>query len=239
MAEPASGFQPIRRSRAFEQVIAQVRAAMQAGRLKPGDQLPAERELCELLKVSRTSVREAMRSLEALGIIESRPGQGTYLRAAELPGALVADAAISWESHHLILEARIVLEPQLAALAAERATPENLARLREIVTAQAAEVAAGRSGTEEDLEFHAAVSRAAGNGVLRRILDDLGAALREQREKSRRAPARWVTSVEEHRAILAAIEAHDAEAAEQRMRDHLEEMRRQLIAAQAWSQPSA
>src|SRR2546421_10032561 len=124
VAESRDGaLSPIRRERIPESIVAQIQSRLERGEIKPGDQLPSERVLAEQFQVSRASVREALRSLELLGVTESRPGGGTFIRQAS-PDALLRPLAALARAHDMrdILEVRELLEPALAGLAAERAT---------------------------------------------------------------------------------------------------------------------
>src|SRR4029453_12712716 len=119
---------PIKSTRIYEEIVRQVKAMIAEGRLKGGDRLPPERDLAEKFVVSRTSVREALRALESLGLIEIRPGEGTFVREMSVewlvePLALVM--ASQREAIGELFEARRVLEPAIAALAAGRATPDE------------------------------------------------------------------------------------------------------------------
>src|SRR5439155_21117540 len=113
---------PVRRERIPENIVSQIQQRLERGELKPGDQLPSERVLAEQLQVSRPSVREALRSLELLGVTESRPGGGTFMRIAS-PDALLRPLTALTRAHDIedILEVRALLEPALAELAARRA----------------------------------------------------------------------------------------------------------------------
>lgn len=213
-------FRPIQTSRVAWTIVAQIHALIADQRLRPGDRLPPERELAHLLGVSRSALREAMRSLEILRAVETRPGRGTFLSAAEpltiLPGTLGSVAA-----HAELLETRLLLEPQVAALAAQRATPEEHGEGRRLLAAQAASVAAGETGADADVAFHRLLCRMARNMVLLQLRDGLAVALRSSRDPVRTVPGRPLASVREHEAVLAAIEAREADLARKCMAAHL------------------
>src|SRR5689334_607844 len=120
---------PIKSTRIYEEIVRQVKQLIAEGRFKSGDRLPPERELAEKFVVSRTSVREALRALESLGLIDIRPGEGTFVREVSVE-SLVEPLALVMVSQREALaelfEARQMIEPALAALAARRATPEEL-----------------------------------------------------------------------------------------------------------------
>jgi GntR family transcriptional regulator, transcriptional repressor for pyruvate dehydrogenase complex len=193
---------PIKSTRIYQEIVRQVKTMIAEGRLKSGDQLPPERDLAEKFVVSRTSVREALRALESLGLVQIRPGEGTFVRE------------VSVES---------LIEPlALAGLAASRATPEELTEMERILETQSREVAAGRTGLEQDAEFHAAIGAAAHNRAITRIAHAVMDLLRQSREESLNTPGRPTRSHEDHRRLLAAIRSRDEAAARRAMADHLQ-----------------
>src|SRR5512145_3015838 len=147
----------IRKTRIYEEVVSQVHDLIKAGKFKAGDQLPSERELAETFKVSRTSVREALRALETEGLVISRTGTGTFV--ADLPiESLVAPLAklLIEEKHALadVFELRKLIEPQIASLAAERATVRDIERMYRLLDKQREQVERGATGVEADSELH-------------------------------------------------------------------------------------
>jgi GntR family transcriptional regulator, transcriptional repressor for pyruvate dehydrogenase complex len=216
---------PIKSTRIYEEIVRQVKAMISEGRLKAGDRLPPERDLAEKFVVSRTSVREALRALESLGLVEIRPGEGTFVREVSID-ALVEPLALLMVSQREaigeLFEARRLLEPSLAALAAVRATPEEIQEMERILEEQAKEVAGGRTGLSQDARFHAAIGAAAHNRAITRIAHAIMDLLTQSREDSLNTPGRPTRSHEDHRRILTAIRRHDAEAARQAMLDHIE-----------------
>lgn len=209
-----AGLSPIRRARIPESIVAQIQERLERGEIKPGDQLPSERDLAEQLQVSRPSVREALRSLELLGVTESRPGGGTFIRVAS-PDALLRPLAALTRAHDLedILEVRALLEPALAALAAERANDADVVALRTILAEQEQKVSRREPFVEEDTRFHYLVAQSAKNELVLRMLGVIMDVLRASRDEWLQSPERARASLEGHRALLAAIEAHEAEAA--------------------------
>lgn len=216
---------PIKSTRIYQEIVRQVKTMISEGRLKSGDQLPPERELAEKFVVSRTSVREALRALESLGLVEIRPGEGTFVREVSVE-TLIEPLALVMVSQREALaelfEARRLIEPALAALAARRATPEDVQEMERILEAQAKEVAAGRTGLEQDAEFHAAIGAAAHNRAITRIAHAVMDLLRQSREDSLSTPGRPQRSHDDHQRVLAAIRARDEAAARQAMIEHLE-----------------
>jgi GntR family transcriptional repressor for pyruvate dehydrogenase complex len=230
-------FRVVRKMRVSEEIIGQVRDLITSGRLKVGDRLPAERELAKILQVGRSTVREAIRALESLGVLQARPGEGTFLvanPAEQRPDLFNVDLFKSWDNQRRLFEVRIVIEPDLAALAARRATPDQIQRMREILDDQDQLIQQGDNGIKADTGFHFLVAEAANNDILLRIMDGLMDRLQETRAVSLSKGGRPVRSLRQHRAILRAIETRDADAAEQRMREHINEMEQLAFATQGW-----
>jgi GntR family transcriptional repressor for pyruvate dehydrogenase complex len=219
------GLAPIKSTRIYEEIIRQVKQMIGEGRLKSGDRLPPERDLAEKFVVSRTSVREALRALESLGLVEIRPGEGTFVREVSVE-TLIEPLAFVMASQRAALselfEARRLLEPSLAELAARRATPEEISEMERILDEQAQEVAQGRMGLAQDAAFHAAIGVAAHNRAITRIAHAVIDLLAQSREESLNTPGRPRRSHEDHRRVLAAIAARNPEGAAQAMREHLE-----------------
>src|SRR5437667_742691 len=223
--EREMGIEPIKSTRIYEAIVRQVKAMIAEGRLTSGDRLPPERELAEQFVVSRTSVREALRALESLGLIEIRPGEGTFVRGVSVESLIEPLALVMLpqrEAFGELFEARRLIEPALAALAARRATPEELHEMDRILEEQAKAVAAGRTGLEQDAEFHSAIGAAAHNRAITRIAHAVMDLLRQSREESLNTPGRPTRSHEDHRRLLAAIRARNEAAARQAMVDHLQ-----------------
>ena len=176
----------VKQHRIFQDIVEQVRRLLDDGRLKPGDQLPSERELSETFQVSRASVREAIRALESMGLIEIRSGEGTYVAspADSLVSPLASAFRLRKDALREIFEARRIIEPEIAALAAQRATPSQVDALEAILKDQSRQIANGESGMEADTVFHSTLAQAAGNKVFLRLDDAMVDSLREARELS-------------------------------------------------------
>jgi GntR family transcriptional repressor for pyruvate dehydrogenase complex len=217
----------IKKTRIHEEVVTQVHELIRAGRFRAGDQLPSERELAETFKVSRTSVREALRALETQGLIISRTGMGNFV--ADLPiESLVAPLArmLIEEKNALadVFELRKLIEPQIASLAAERATPQDIARLKGILAKQAEQVERGATGVDADTELHFAIGQATQNQAIKKLVSGLLDILSRSREESLQTKLRRQASIQSHRAIVAAIAEHDQARARDAMRHHIEQV---------------
>jgi GntR family transcriptional repressor for pyruvate dehydrogenase complex len=215
---------PIKSTRIYEEIVRQVKALISEGRLKSGDQLPPERDLADQFKVSRTSVREAFRTLESLGLIEIRPGEGTFVREVSVESLIkpLAQVILSHrEAVAELFEARRLLEPAIAGLAARRATRDEIQEMERILEDQAKAVAAGMTGLTQDAAFHSAIAASVRNRAITRIVNALMDLLTQSREESLQTPGRPTRSHEDHRRILGAIRLRDEAAAQRAMRDHL------------------
>jgi GntR family transcriptional repressor for pyruvate dehydrogenase complex len=228
----ALGLAPVQRTPLYKQILERIQRLAEEGAIAPGDQLPAERELAEQLGVSRTSLRQALTALEALGMIEIRHGAGAYLVAAE-PEQVVHSLAVTFAEQNRRLpdamEARMALERFIAGLAASRRTGADLKRAREALEGMEREIEAGELGTGGDAEFHRAIWFAAHNEVLRQLLEGLQEQLARIREESLSQTGRPRRSLVAHWRILEAIEAGDAGGAVAAMDAHLWEVADTLL----------
>ena len=218
-------FETIPRNKVYQDVARQLERRI-TEELKPGDLLPPERELVQMLGVSRSSVRDAIRSLELMGLLEPRQGIGTVVRdRGEVPANPLA-AALQNQQKTVgeLLEVRQMIEPALASRAALHATPAELADMEKILVRQAEMVRRGELAIDEDSEFHYLIALASDNGVVLKVVDILMDLLRSTRERSLQVEGRQKKSLAGHRRILAALKRGDSAAAEAAMRRHLQEI---------------
>jgi len=217
----------VTRSRIYEQIVLQLQQEILSGQTPVGSRLPTERELAAQFKVSRASVREAFSVLQSRGLIETRQGGGTVVRASPDTNLLTSLTAHFAENSAALLnplEVRYMFEPQTAYLAAERATDTEIGGIADCLSRQEAVVAAGGTGIDEDTAFHFAIARASHNNLILVIIHHINDALRESREWSLRARTGARRSIQHHHNILAAIAGHDALAAQTAMAAHLEDV---------------
>jgi GntR family transcriptional regulator, transcriptional repressor for pyruvate dehydrogenase complex len=220
--------EPVKRSRIYEHIVEQIRALIREGRWAPGDQIPPERELAERFRVSRTSVREALRALEMQGVIESRQGGGTFVRTADTESLVPPLAAAILRGRREmaeVLEVRELIEPGIARRAAMRATDEHIVELSTLLERQRECIAEGRSFVEEDTAFHYTLATAADNHILLRLHNVILDLLRESRQSYLHVPDRPHMSLRGHEAILVAVQAHDADAAYAASLEHITQVR--------------
>jgi len=222
-------FKPIKPKKISEEIVEQIKLLISDGQLKPGERVPSERELASLLGVSRPSVREAIMVLEAMGLVDSRQGGGTFVRSlteASLADPLTSMVEKNPKMLYALAEVRMGLETWSAYLAAERATDEDINRIEELYLEMERQAARGGWEPDIDARFHYAITAAAHNTLQLHVLNTIHGlfhttimvALMEFYQKEgyiERLPRH-------HREILDAIRARQPERAREAMRTHLE-----------------
>lgn len=222
----------VEKRRAYEDIVRQIRNLIEVGKLKKGDQLPTERELTDTFKVSRATVREAIRILESMRLVESRQGDGTYVLASS-EEALVQPlaAALFSEKDDLIdiFYIRKVIEPYVAQLAAGNATRGEIDELEKLINEQERSIGDNKNIIKIDSAFHGLLARMAKNRVLERLLLALVDLLAESRERYLQNDERAKESLKGHKEVLSAIKNGNCAAARLAMIRHLESIERLLI----------
>jgi GntR family transcriptional repressor for pyruvate dehydrogenase complex len=216
--------QQVRRRRLYEEIVQQFHLLIRQGALKHGDRLPSERELSEQFKVSRSSVREAIRALELQGLVVSRRGSGTFISTESLDSVLDLVAANLNTGEAMlqdVFEMRHLMEPHIAALAAQRATADEVRRMQEILEEQQRQIDLGETGVESDTAFHFALASATHNSALIKVVSAIEDILQMSRDRSLQEPGRPQRSLASHRQILQMIEMGDAAGARGAMDHHL------------------
>jgi GntR family transcriptional regulator, transcriptional repressor for pyruvate dehydrogenase complex len=214
-------------------LIARIKSLISTGVLTPGCKLPAERELASHFGVSRPSLRQALKVLEIIGVISQRVGDGTYLNenvSEILNEPMEFLILLDGISIHELLELRSIMEPELAALAAERATTDDLRELNRAIKIHENNPHDLKTSIAADLSFHRAIFRAAGNRVCSRIL----ALIHSSMWKSLTITSQLVEAqrpLAGHNAIYSAIYKRDAEEARRQMQDHMRRAKQLLITA--------
>jgi GntR family transcriptional regulator, transcriptional repressor for pyruvate dehydrogenase complex len=222
---------------AFEQLISYV----VKGQWEAGDRIPPERELCQQLGIARTSLREALKAMELIGMLDSRVGDGTFVcpRSEFLSRPLLwAFTGTDHAELRDIMEARELMERDLAGLAAERASANEIAAIEATVDAMRTSIAKGESILDHDMAFHIAIAEAAHNEVLRNAVQLLRNLLRQWLVLKLLIPAVPSKVLKQHETICNAIKARDAGAARDAMWKHLEQttkLLQQVVARRARS----
>jgi GntR family transcriptional repressor for pyruvate dehydrogenase complex len=209
-----------------EGVILKLREMIHRGELRPGDRLPPERDLAKLFGVSRPTLRAGIRSLAAVGALQSRQGAGTFVVKAEASPSLDGSSLRLMSSLHgftsaEMFEARKSLEMAIAGLAAERATSEHIASMSEEIAGMFASLDEPEQFLVHDMHFHQTVAAASGNRILTALMNMVATILFDTRRKTVRRATDLRESAEMHRQIYRAIRKRDQEAARRTMHDHL------------------
>lgn len=190
----------------------------------PGERFPTERELARQLSVSRTSIRQAMVVLQALGFVDVRHGEGIFLRRTRGFGESLPKLLERRRRLPDVLEAREALETKLAELAALRRDEADLAGMAAALRTMEEEIRNGQIGSNGDAAFHHRIAVAARSSVISRLMDEMAEAVDETRMESLSEPGRPPRSLEAHNRILAAIRQRSPELAGKAMRSHLEQV---------------
>jgi GntR family transcriptional regulator, transcriptional repressor for pyruvate dehydrogenase complex len=224
-ATPEARFEVVSRSTLPEEIANRLLEQIRAQQLRPGDKLPAERNLAQMMEVSRPVLREALRALALMRVVDIRQGDGTYITSLE-PQQLIShlDFVFSKDSIALVqlLEARRVIETGNVRLAAVRVTDEELAALEERVRAMAACIDDAERFSELDIATHTAICAAANNFLLLQFMNIISTLGRVSRERTGGLPAVRQAALDDHRRILEALRRRDPDAAERAMRSHLD-----------------
>ena len=227
---------PIVRESVAEMVARRILDMVSARALRPGDQLPPERELAETLGVSRPSVREAIRGLAILGVVKSRQGGGAYitnLDAEALLGPLQFFLSLGDVNIRELYDARSLIESDVARRAAVNMSESQLDALEAILVAQRGTLADARAFRVSDFAFHEAIWEGCGNAFLRRIGESLNVLGLEFRKRASETKGVLEQSLADHHRLVAALRARDADAAARAAESHMQNVYQSTIAQEA------
>lgn len=233
---PALDWSTLRRSPALslpDRLSLDIERTILDGTLAPGERLPSEQALAQQLGASRVSVRQALRELEQRGLIDRRPGRGTTVRergpSASDPLAVLLQRMAGTDAELMqIMELRALIEPPIAALAAARVTPRDIEQLRSLVVDMESEGDLDRYA-QLDTAFHRAIAHYTHNPLMVQLVDLIAARIAPSRSSALQTSERRHRSNDGHRRIFAALEAHDAPAADAAARAHLEAVVDQML----------
>ncbi len=228
--------EPLKKTRLYEDIINQLMELIKNGSLKPGDRLPSERQLAEELHVSRTAIREALRSMESLGYLDSKVGGGTYIRSVTFDNVISPFSVMLAQDEKLIRElihVRELLETEAASLAAKNITPEYAKRLQKSIDNMKKEIKRGKSGITGDDEFHNLIAEIAQNSALSLICELCAELLSKSRQATLDLPDQPEKTLEDHTRIANAIIEGSSLNASKLMRQHLRKAQKNLDHATA------
>jgi DNA-binding FadR family transcriptional regulator len=216
--------QPVSRLTSAQTVVGQLIELIRAGTLRPGDMLPSEKELVERLGVGRSTVREALQNLAALNVIEASAGHRTVVKSptaaelfrSDLLGFLIGDSFASE-----LVEARVMIEPDCVALAAQRASDADLDAIGELLDEHEAQHLANRSVAAFGAMFHIRLAEASRNRVAASFMTSILHVLKERGRRIDEIPHARKRELDEHREILALVRRRDPAAASELMRTHI------------------
>lgn len=227
---------PIKTKKIYEEIIEQVKNLIAEGVLNPGDKLISEREMADRLKVGRSAVREAFRALEAMGIIEIRQGEGTFVREVSkesLAQALALVLMTERDTTRELLELRKILEVEAAGLASLRHTGEELKKMEEALKQMEEDLLAGDLGQQADWNFHYAVAEATHNSLLVMLMDSIADTMRRvlktARQELYRSPGTPQRLLREHYDVFEAIRQGRDQEARRAMYEHLERVEKGIV----------
>jgi GntR family transcriptional regulator, transcriptional repressor for pyruvate dehydrogenase complex len=226
----ATAMRPVNRNSLSDEIVEQLTGLISRGVLKPGERLPSEKELCLRFGVGRTTIREALRSMAVMGILNGRVGEGTFV---SVDGEKYLERALQWgllidrKSVNDLIETRLMLELQTAYGAASRATEENLQEIEEALEGMRHSLDRPEEYLEQDLRFHLAIARATQNSILFKLLTMTRGYLQTwigeslSKSSTRKMRARADSSIREHQKILLALRKRKPKEARQAMTEHI------------------
>ncbi|MEA4883310.1 MAG: FadR/GntR family transcriptional regulator [Clostridia bacterium] len=229
--QPGGG---IRRVKLSDGIVEHIKSLIMAGRLKPGDKLPPERDFAATLGVSRTALREAVRTLSLMGLLDARQGEGTFvsgLVASSFMKPLSPMLAMGSIDILELVEARRIIESKAVSLCALRASEGELADISALVDEMQLSISYIEHFNQLDLDFHMAVSRGSHNSVLVATLEAIRDALYEQVRGVQSLPGASDRALGYHYQITAALVDRDSERAEREMAEHLNDVERAVVAS--------
>jgi GntR family transcriptional regulator, transcriptional repressor for pyruvate dehydrogenase complex len=227
-------FEPVRTRRTFEEAVEQIAERIKLGDLRPGDRLPSERDLASLMQISRPTVREALKMLSDAGVVEIRPGSGggAFVRSDRIPAELVERQELRMSEVAGVLEARRLLEPRVAQLAALYATDEDFEAMQGVIEQQRELARHERFFDHEDrflqldVQFHLLIARSTRNTTVVALVRDLLRKLEIARDMALHVELVPDWTVDVHERTMAAIRSADPERIELVMDEHLGKVER-------------
>jgi len=235
MYQPIARVSEAQSVRLYEVIIKRIKNMILEGKLKVGDKLPSERELAEMFKVSRVPVREALKIMEFMEVLQYIPGDGMYLKSIDLNDLLSKIDFMIETSNDIVsdlFEARQAIELKAVELAAIKRTDADLRAMEKCLEEMEEDINNGRDGIQAATNFHTEISKASKNKVIARINDLLIILTEISREKSLKRQGIAPTALVFHKQIYQMIKKHDPKGAQDIMKEHLEHTERAALADQ-------
>ena len=226
----------IRPTRKYEAVVGAIREAISSGRLAYGDALPPERSLIEQFGVSRSSLREAFSVLELLGLIESKPGHGRFVRSPQAFPKILDNVPLEGQAILELMEARRVLDPAIASEAARRADPSDMTRIRRVLISTKENLCDIKSRAKSDFDFHLVMAEATRNFVFVNIVRMEFNLIMATHEKIYGALEDKGAFASEHEELYEAVTMHDSDRASRTASLHIDRIYKTLLGAFAMRQ---
>jgi len=224
--------EPLKRKKLFQEIVERIQQSIRQGDLKPGDQLPTERDLTQQLNVSRTSVREALLTLEIMGYIEIKQSKGAFVREVKLEDIIEPITSAIYVDNQMVLDllnVRDLIEAETSRLAALNATLEDLKKIENAIADAKNEVEKGGLGLKGDDLFHTAIASSSGNQIYELIMYLIRDLLSKSREATLKIHGQPAKTVEDHIMIFESIRDRDPERAQKYMKEHLSKAKDNII----------
>ncbi|NMA55017.1 MAG: FadR family transcriptional regulator [Firmicutes bacterium] len=223
-------FRPVKSKKIYAEIVAQIRELIEKGVLKPGEKLPSEAELTQLFNASRASVREALAALEIIGIIESKRGDGNYIKGTVEDGIFISilQELFSHLGPFELLEARRIIECGVVSLAVQKASPKDIARLQKLVDRTPELMKDGKSWNRINTQFHLHLAKIADNTLLfenmRYMVNNMEEFIfwKHLEDKSLEIPGLIQRFYDDHKRLIVAIKNKESDQAVSIMREHLD-----------------
>jgi DNA-binding FadR family transcriptional regulator len=208
-----------------EKIADSIKKLIIDNKLQPGSKLPNEMQLTEILNVSRSTIREAIKILVSRNILEIKRGKGTFV--CEKPGIVTDPLGVTFMNKKDLLlylfETRLIIEPEIAALAASRATEKNIKVLEEAFMHLKKDILNGQDHTETDMNFHNIIAKSSQNPIIQRIIPIINDSIKEGYLETKDNLENEERIIIYHEKILNAIKENDAQAAKKYMKEHIED----------------
>jgi GntR family transcriptional regulator, transcriptional repressor for pyruvate dehydrogenase complex len=224
----------VKKETTADKVAKQLRSRIECGEFKAGDKIPSERQLCELMSVSRIAIREAIKGLAAKGLLEVRTGEGTYVKLVTSEDLIDPLTILLMNDYSLreLMEFRWAIEVRLAGLAAKRASEQDIENIEECLRGMEEDVKIEKDYDEHDIAFHNAVAKASGNSLMAAMMNQAGELIRTAIKQTVRLPGAFLRAYKIHFDVYENIRLHNIQGAQSAMSEHLREVERSLIEAQ-------